>query len=148
MRKSEIILLSLAILSAYLKSISVPGGAFLTTILLGTLALFYSPMGFLYLNNIKFSGIFSKESYRDISGMQILGAIFIGKALAVSVVGALFTLQSWPRANLLLSGALMLDLVVGAIVFVKFFQTPTPYFRQNITRIGIWLLITILLLIF
>lgn len=148
MRKSEIILLSFAILCAYLKSISFPGGAFFTTMSLGVLTLLYNPMGFIYVNDVKLGDIFSKASYSDITGMQILQAILIGMSLAVSSVAMLFVLQSWPGGNSMLLAGLLTNLLVGVIFFIKFFNTPTVFYRRSVIRIGVWLIVDIFLFFF
>lgn len=138
MKKAEIILGTVAIVSLILNLLNVEGAGVLTVLSLSTVSTFYMYLSFALFNNIRLRKIFKKGSYKVISKMRIIGAILIGLALSITTVGLLFKFQSWPGASFNLGFGLF-GLLVGLIVgLIKFQKTKSDFYTKIFKRIAIY----------
>lgn len=101
MRKTEKILLCLAVIALVMKLFTTPGNVILITFALTLLATIYQFFGFALLNNVSFRGIFKKESYKGLSGVYIIVAILCGFVLGGGIFAILFNIQRWGGGGLL-----------------------------------------------
>jgi hypothetical protein len=145
MKKAEIIITLLSIITLSLNILLIPEGGTSAILSLSLLAMIYFYFSFAFFNNIKFRKIFKKESYKDISTLRIVGAICTGMALSAILSGVLFYFQSWPGA--------MMDFIMGfgpiivilTICIIKYFKNKSSYYivilRHSLIVGGISLII-------
>ena len=138
MKKGEIILATISIISLGLNLLLIPGGGILTVLTLSTLSMVYFYFGFALFNDIRLRKIFKKDSYKDISSLRILGAVGAGLALSMTIIGLMFKFQSWPGAdNNLIAG--LLGLVIVTIIGVlKYMQNKSDYYTRILKRVAIF----------
>jgi len=138
MKKGEIILATISIISLGLNLLLIPGGGILTVLTLSTLSMVYFYFGFALFNDIRLRKIFKKDSYKDISSLRILGAVGAGLALSTTIIGLMFKFQSWPGAdNNLIAG--LLGLVIVTIIGVlKYMQNKSDYYTRILKRVAIF----------
>ncbi len=138
MKKAEIILGTVAIVSLIINLLNVAGGGVLTVLSLSTVSTFYIYLSFALFNNIRLRKTFKKGSYKGISKMRIVGAILTGVALSFTTVGLLFKFQSWPGASFNLGFGLF-GLLIGLIVgLIKYQKTKSDYYTKIFKRIAIY----------
>lgn len=122
MKKIELIVGLISLLSLVLNLLLVPGGGVLTILMLSIFSMLYFALSIVILNNIGLRSAFKKESYKGISTARIIGSIATGIALSITIIGVLFKFQSYPGANLeLIYGltGLIIVLIVGLIRYIK-----------------------------
>lgn len=136
MKKSEIIIASLTVISLVLKLVLdyFPGINILTVLLLSFLSMLYFHLGFAIFNTIRLRKIFNKESYKDISTLKIFGSIAAGLALSITIIGILFKVMHWPGASVNLIFGFSGVLIVSVISIVKYLKTKSPYYTKILTR--------------
>ena len=118
MKKTERILLIIALVAILLKFMLIAGSGLLITLALLSLAIIYYLLSFAFFNNTPLKEIFKKQSYNGISVLRIIGTIGFGLSLSTVVVGILFVLQSWNGGRMyLLSGLITLLLCTIVAIF-------------------------------
>jgi len=137
MKKVELILASIALLAFGLKLLSVTGGSILTVLSLSALAIIYFVLTFAIADNIKVAYIFNKSSYAQSKFIRILGAIFLGFGLSITLIGILFKVQHWPGANENLNVGLISIAVIGIIALLKYAQKGLLFYKNILLRIGV-----------
>jgi hypothetical protein len=147
MRKLEIILGAIALMGLIMKFFLIPGGSALFVPALMLLATVYYLLGFALFNNIRFRGIFKKESYKGISAMHIIGAICTGFVLSVICVGILFKVQHYPGYVTYLIVGLIAVGIILIMSLLRFFKNRSPYYKQIFLRIAIWGILGLSLLV-
>ena len=111
-------LLALAIVIALIMKFSlIPGSDIIALWAMLTLACLYYPLGFLFLNQIRLRHIFKRDSYQNLTAVQIILAVVTGMGLSTIVIGSLFKLLTFSGAdNMLFVGLIMTG--VASIVSV------------------------------
>lgn len=122
MKKLEVITGIIATLGIILKLINIVGASILIVLSLTTLSVLYCFFGLLIFNNIKLRDAFKKISYEHTNSNKISGAIGIGWACSIILIGMLYKLQMWPKANIyLISGLIIMVfiMVIGALFYTR-----------------------------
>jgi hypothetical protein len=135
MQKTERFLIMLAFVAVALNISNVPGAGFLTVLALLFLALFYNFLSFALLNGVSTGGLFRMASYQEITTRQIVAAIFVGFGLAQTVIGILFTIQSYPADQFLLALGLFYLAVVAVVSSLIAYRAPSPLLRRIFNRV-------------
>jgi len=137
MKKLEKILGIIAIITLVLHLNNVSGATLLMSLTFFTLTFIYFYLGFAFFNNIRLRDITKKESYKGVNTMKILGAIFGGLTLSITLLGILFKLQFWPGASLLLIIGLSALLIVTIISLIKYKVNKSHLYKNIIIRAAI-----------
>ena len=135
MQKTERFLIMLAFVAAALNLSDVPGAGFFTVLAMLLLALFYNFLSFALLNGLSLRGIFKKASYQEITTRQIVAAIFVGFGLAQTLIGILFSLQSYPAARFMLALGLFYLALVAVVSSLIAYRAPSPLLRRIFNRL-------------
>lgn len=98
------------------------------------LCLFYTYFSFAYFNNIRFSKIFKRDSYRGISKWKILGTIGLGFGLGFTTLGILWSLMYWPF-NSYYSLGIPILFIIGIISVIKFSTTRSEDYLRIVKRV-------------
>lgn len=138
MKKAEIIMGALSILALGLNLLLVPGSGLLTFLTLSILSIIYFILGFALFNGIQLRNVFKKESYTDVSGSRIIGAVGTGWALSATINGIMFKFQSWPGAEINLNAGLVGLLIVVIIGKIKYSKNRSEYYTRIFKRIVIF----------
>ena len=136
MKKAEIIIASLTVISLVLKLVLdyFPGINFLTVLLLSFLSMLYFHLGFAIFNTIRLRKVFNKESYKNISALKIFGSIAAGLSLSITIIGILFKVMHWPGASVNLIFGFSGILMVSVLSIVKYLKTKSPYYTKILSR--------------
>ncbi|MFT6166691.1 MAG: glucan phosphoethanolaminetransferase (alkaline phosphatase superfamily) [Vicingaceae bacterium] len=134
MKKTEKILLLIALLGLTFKLFHWPGASALLILSLSALSVFYMYFSFAFFNGIELRKVFKKESYTGISTLRIVGAIGTGLGLSVALVGILFKLSFWPGATMQLITGLAVLLIVTVISFFKLKNSNDGYYFKVLKR--------------
>ncbi len=134
MRKLELILMTLIVLSTILWFFTLPFVGIFMLILINLLAVFYLGFGLLLFNKIKFKNLLKKDSYKDISGLRKIGSIVTGLSFSLICIGSLFKLQSYSGAETILIDGLILLFVVAIISILKFLKSRSDFYKRILIR--------------
>lgn len=134
MRKTELILGTLAIIGLLLKVFMIVGADILLTISLTALAFYYFLFGFTAIHGIPFRKAFRKDSYQGISALAIIGSIALGWSLSIVLLGILFKLLFLPGGLTQLSLGLACLLLVFLVVILKYFTNRKEYLKKALLR--------------
>jgi len=137
MKKLEIIIAGLALTAVTMNLYLVPGGAILTVLLISVLLMLYFYSGLALFHDIPFKDILKKQSYSLIPKPEKLIARFMGIAMAITLVGFLFVLQSWPGAKFNLMVGLFVLLIVNVAAYIKYVKGKSPFYLQIFKRAAI-----------
>ncbi len=138
MKKFELNVGICAIIGISLKLLRMPGGNIVLLVTLGTLALFYYGLSFAFFNKIELKNIFKKESYKTTNTNKIIGAIGLGWALSIVIIGFFHKLLFLAGANLILLIGLI---ALGIILFISiifYFRNKAAYYKRIFKRIAIY----------
>lgn len=102
MKRFEIALIAITILSLTLQLFHIPGGIFLMVISSTLLSIFYYVLGFALFNGISGRMIFKRESYQNMKPWHILGAIVLGWTYSTLILGIMFKVLLLPGASMML----------------------------------------------
>jgi hypothetical protein len=138
MKKTETILGILTAIALILNLLRLPGGGVFSVLMLSLLANFYMYLSFALFNGIPLRKIFKKESYQNLNKLRILGAVFMGMAIATTLMGVLFKFQSFPGANEGLIFGLFLLMVALIVSLIKNRKSPSAYYKLIFNRIAIF----------
>lgn len=134
MKRTEQILVLLAVLAIILNLALVPGGVAFTLLTLMLLSSLYFCFSFALLNGIRLRKVFKKESYQGVSALQILGAICTGFTLSLLLIGILFKLLRWPGANVDLMVGLLLATIIAIVCVIRYFMNASVFCKRILTR--------------
>jgi hypothetical protein len=138
MKKTELTLVIISIIALALKLLFIPGSGILTVLALLLLSTIYCNFSFVLFNDIKIQQIFKKDSYKNISGVRILGAVLTGFGLSIVTLALMFKLQSWPGADAILIAGLFVLLIVTIIAIIKYSKNKSNFYTRIFKRIAIW----------
>ncbi|MBB6610380.1 hypothetical protein H7F15_04960 [Pontibacter sp. Tf4] len=147
MKKTEIILGAMAAVALITNLLFAPTGNILIVLSLSVLSILYMYLSFALFNGIRFRHILKKESYKGISTMRIIGAIFTGLALSITLIGILFKYQLWPGATINLRvglSGLVLMVLIGAVGYAR---SKAAYYANIAKRIAIYGALGIIMLL-
>jgi hypothetical protein len=137
MKRTEIILASIAFISLILAFFWIPFAAMLLVLSFSGLSILYQWFSFALLNGIRLRNVGKKQSFSGISGRRIAISIVAGISFSIAVIGLMFKFMRWPNAHqMLLMGVIPL-VVIGSISIIKFITTKDVYYKKMLIRIGI-----------
>ncbi len=134
MKKFELIIGTLVIISLLYKLFFSTELNTLFIISLISLSLFYLYFSFLYFNNIPIKKAFKNESYKGITKWEIYVSIGLGFGLSFTCLGILFSMMRWPMNSFNEIGIPIL-IVIGIIGFIKFKTNKMSNFNKSLIRI-------------
>lgn len=137
MRKAELIAAGLIIVGFLLRLLHVDFGGAIMFIGLVVLAFVYFPMGFAFFNLVRLKDSHKKESYNEVNTKRFYGAIVVGLALALVIVGSMFQLLLWPGGTLILEFGLAFTALAFIDAVFYYFRSKVPYYIRTMTRIAI-----------
>lgn len=132
MKKLEIVLVVLMILSLGMKFIGLPGSDLLLVLSATLLSLLYYLFGFALFNNIGGRQILQRSAYSQTNTKQIVLAIGFGIALSTLILGILFRFLMYPGGFIMLVVGLVATLLL-ALITLFFFQGNSN-FRSTLIR--------------
>jgi hypothetical protein len=135
MSKLEKILPFIALIGFVFKLLDVPLSGPLIVTSLSILAILYYPFGFALLNHIRLSYIFKKSSYKEIPVFNLIGGFISGLILFSSIVGAMFSILSWPGAKAIMVSVSIPNVLLLIISGLKFIQTKEAFFLGILYRV-------------
>jgi len=135
MKRTELILIGIAVLALLMKLLHLPTSGILTILSLSSISVIYMYFGFALFNNLRFRKIFKKESYKEISTKRIVGGVGAGLALSISAIGILFKFQSWPGASVNLIMGIVGLTVVTIISLIKMKKNTDNYYSNILKRV-------------
>lgn len=141
MRTTELICLSLAVLSAVFKIFQLSGADVLLIVSLTALAFLYFYFGFALFNNLRFRDIFKQETYQSVPARKLIYAALSGIFLSVSVLAFLFNLLHLPGAFVMLTVGLVGCLGLLFPVWSNYRHSPAKPQRNLLIRLGSVLLL-------
>jgi hypothetical protein len=137
MKKAEIIIAILCIVAIVMNLLLVPGATIITVLSLSMFSCFYMYFSFALFNGIRLRNITKKESYKDISKPRIIGAVGAGLALALTIIGIMCILQSYPGASFNLGEGLVALSIVSVVGLARYIKTRSSYYIGISKRIVI-----------
>lgn len=146
MKKTELILSIVSIVSIALYLCDIPGGGFFTTIFIFTLASFYLIFSFVLFNGIHLKHIFRKSAYQDSSWRKIVFAIITGYALFTLLIGIMFRIQYWAGASMILQLSILQSIPVVAFALIRYISTTSAFCSKIVIRLIIPILIGVFLM--
>jgi hypothetical protein len=120
LKKTEIILASILIISLGMKFLEIPGSAPLLILSGCGLSLMYLFFSFLLLNDIKLRNLVKNESYNHTSVSTIVIAIFTGFSISAFFNGFVFKIMHWPGGSIMLYGGLTITIIcLASSLFIQ-----------------------------
>jgi len=138
MKKGELIIGVLAIISILLNLFLVPGGGFLSVVFCLTLSVFYFLFSFALFNNIKLKSLIKNKSTEKIIPLRIVGAVGLGFAIPEIIIGILFKIQNYPGADLYLLVGLIILLIISIVSLVKYLKNKPDFYIRIFKRVAIY----------
>ncbi len=146
MRRIELNILGIVILSLIFSLINISTGGTFLVMSLTLYSLFYLAFGIAIFNGINFRKILKKESYNNISKKRIFGAIILGFSFSILILGFLFKLMIWPNGQSMISNGLKITLFISVIFIIYYFIKKPKNLKNNFIRIGVITLIGVIML--
>lgn len=146
LKKIELYLTAISIAAFVLNLFLVPGSSILLVLSLSTLSMLYLYFSFALLNNVGLRAVFQQKALKGVNIFKILGAILVGGAISIALIGVLFKLMHWPMANLLILVALPFILISGAVYLFLFKKNKETYYKSILIRI--WLIGSLIFILF
>ena len=135
MKKAELFLVILSVITIVLRLFHFNNSGVLTVIFFSLLSLFYFYFSFAFFNDLGFRQMLKKVSFEGIPLSRIVGAVGTGLALSVAIIGILFKLQSYPGADAqLIIGAVTLG-VVALVAAFKYRKSSESYYSIILKRV-------------
>ena len=124
MKRTEIVLVIVFVISCLVKLAGIVGGGILTTFFGLLLCLYYFLFAFALFNDIPFKGIFKKEPYAGKKPGEIIIPILTGYGLSVAISTIIFQLNKWPggRVMVFASGVHLIFLLGLSFLFYMLYQ--------------------------
>lgn len=137
MKKIEKITVIVATIGLVLSFFRLPGSSIMITLSFSLLAMLYMYLSFAFFNEIPLKSIFKKQSYKGINKRRLIGAVLVGFALSITVVGLLFAFMAWPGVSTTLLPGLVGLLIAVVVVLIKYQKTRANFYTKIIKRMVI-----------
>ncbi len=136
MKRVEIILLLISIISLVFNFLLLPMGLGFSLLSLGTLATFYFIFSLSLFNGGSIKSLFAKERTHSITLFRKLLSQATGFSIACIIIGVLFSVFYWqgPAVNLLLGLSLLF--IIAVISSYSFLKFKDKYYLSFLKRIG------------
>ncbi len=146
MKKAEIILGAISIISLILNLFLVPGTEEIYVFSSLFLSAFYLYFSFALFNGVKYRQLMKKIAYKGIGIMRVLSAVTTSSAISMIILGVLFNYQIWSGGNeLAFLGIVILSLIL-VISVIKYFTSKAAFYIVTIKRAVIYLCFAVLTL--
>ncbi len=142
MKLTEKILALIIITSLFLKYFHVASGNVLLIFSALGLSLLYFPLGFAFLNGIRFRDLFKIPSYANFNTQQMLGMGFLGYVFSTQLVAFIFKMNRYPMADFINMMALASIVIATILLIVFYLKTHSKILKQNLVRAVIFTLLT------
>lgn len=137
MRKFELTIGILVLISTILVFLQLLGSTLLAVLTFSILSLFYY-LSFALFNNIRFRDIFKSGAYKNTNAKRIIGAVGLGFALSAIIMGALFKIQIWPGGTFQLQIGLIVTGIILIVATLFYLRTnKKEYYTRIFKRIAI-----------
>ncbi|NPA34146.1 MAG: hypothetical protein GXO48_04355 [Chlorobi bacterium] len=148
MKKVELILAIVAIVSVVLKVYSVEWAFMLALFSLTTLAMLYFYSGVYYPAGVwKLKSVFSSNGSENVDKFQKLVSLIAGISIALTILGVLFKIMNWPQATVQLQMGIIGTALSTLLVLFKYAKSKPEYFLSVIKRTAIYGSLGILVLL-
>jgi hypothetical protein len=137
MKKTEIIIATLAIIALVLNLMLIPGSGMLTVLSFSILAVIYFYFGLVIFNDVTVKEVLKIRSISELIALRNIGAVATGAALALTIIGLMFKIQLWPGANINLSIGLFGLAVVTILGAIKYSKSKSNYYTKIFSRVAI-----------
>jgi hypothetical protein len=144
MKKTEIILIILAILGLILKYNLITGGNILVIFPIFLLTMLYFSLGFALFNNVGLRQIFKGNAFKNSPPSNIVIAIILSIGISFLCFGILFQLQYWPGSLIVIYGGLFFSVPTLLFIIIKFIIQKKDFFLTNMIRTACYTLIGII----
>jgi hypothetical protein len=134
MKLIEKIFLFLLAIGIILKFNLIRGAGLLIITTSAILILIYGFFSFGVLNNIKFSEIFTKGAYNEISRLRLSYSIAGGLCLQILILGILFKLMWWHSFTIILLTGLISTFVILCFATIKFSKHKELFYKLILIR--------------
>jgi uncharacterized membrane protein len=131
-----------------MKLFHVPLGSIVFVLSTMILTLLYQYFSFALLHGIRLRDITKKGQFAEVPKLQVAGAVLIGIALSVGIIGVVFKMQSWPSAHFLLIVGTIILVFAFALSFFYWMQSRQAFFKRTMWRVGIVGALTLGLLLY
>lgn len=144
MKKVEIVLILIALITYVLHAFGVNGVDVFYTMSMMSLSFVYCYLGFAIFNNISLKNITKKAAYQSISKNQLLLAIFIGVSISLSIVTTFLISMEWPNSTTLLFPSLLPMAFFTAMSFYMQRKSESPVYKTALPRTAAFFLVTVI----
>lgn len=134
MKKLEVILVLVALLSFVLSYFNVPFSLVLMLIAFNVLAMFYFVFSFALINGLGFRGMFKKTSYSGVNAFMIVLAVLFGWFLSNIIVGLTMSVNEFPGAGMILPVGIIGAAVITLVSLLGFYKTKKAFIKNMLTR--------------
>jgi uncharacterized membrane protein len=134
MKKTELILGIFGLAGIILSLWNIPFSGVLTILSLMFLSMFYYLLSFALLNDIRLGGIFRKESYSEISTLNIVLAVLVGFVLSNLTIGIMFKTRSYPGADLMITIGLILAALIALSSIILYMKIRSGFPKKVLFR--------------
>ena len=138
MKKTEIFLIAAGLISVFLNLYMLRISLVPLVWTFVALTMFYGYFSFALFNDITFKEISKKQYLTDRNQKYIRLGRINGKAIAVMVIGLLFTLMAWPWATIFLCAGILGLIVMSVRLYLNYSATKNPFYKSILIRTVLW----------
>jgi hypothetical protein len=135
MKKAELILGAVCIIAVIMSLSRILFAGPLLVVSFGTLAILYMFLSYFIFNNIRLRNVADPGAFKGISVMKAIGTVGLGQALAITLMGILFKIMSWPGAGPMMIPGLIFLTIILIIAFIRY--SGNKYYITIFKRIAI-----------
>ena len=132
MKKTELILIALALLALVLVKIDMTGAILIILFTYMLLSVFYFLFGFALFNGIDYKDILVADTYKNIPSWKIILGIVMGWLSSIMIGGILFKVQQYPGAELMLIVSLFPLAIMHLIAYFTFHPGTSDLIRLKL----------------
>ncbi len=147
MKKLELILIVGAIVGLLMALFHGPYYRLVTMLFFTSLGCLYYFFGFALLNNVPGRKIFKSDSYKGLGTWRILIAIGTGWAISTLVLGYLFSIRSYPMAELFLVVGSVFTAIMLLLASIRYVKERHQSYKTIILRCALFIIIGIIFLL-
>lgn len=120
MKKTELILVIIAMAGVTLRILELPGGGVLTVLPLTILSIIYMLLGFVVLNGLQIRKVFKRETYKDVSQGNLKFSMIAGWTFSIVLIAIFSKIQSYPGLeNLIGFWLIILSVLIVVAIFLQ-----------------------------
>lgn len=134
MKKFEIIMGGIVILSIIMKLLHFAGSGLLLTLSLLSLSIFYFLFSVALFNKIHLKKRPADEDKPKTFTKRVIGSIFLGFTLSIILNGILFKLQLWPGGELMMYIGIIFLVFILVVASIFYFRSRDRFYKRVFTR--------------